>query len=460
MTNILSSVIIGIVLLGSLFPTQAAATEITVDAAQSTGVVQPSIGLLHGVTYDSSKSYDRTIELLRAIKPDFWRLDNLSNNVLGFVQEGKFVQTSDTQIIFNIQIAVHNRYGFDLRIAPDCRRKESNCFRSFTELKQAWEQVTTNVLNTIVRKKAPIQYFEVFAEPKNTPFGQPDNGTGITGITPEQLGELYKMSATTIRSIKPDAKVGGPGWITFSPNLLAGFLDYVRRENVALDFVSWHEFGEPHAVLEHVKQMREFFKERPELCHPRCPEIHIGEFSPAEQLHIPGAALAWFYYLEKAKVDVSNRACWDIADPRVKWDTCWAGFNGLFLRDNTTTTPLYWVYRFYREMASSRITAKSSDPGTVVLAGRDDAARELKILIGLYGAKEGELNVLAKNYPFEAPALTAEIYRIPANGQQYQLNALKKPAKQYLGDVEIREGEVRIPLGVVQDGEVIAVVLK
>ena len=439
------------------------AEQITIYANNQTGKANPLVGFLLGVTYDSSKNYDKTIELLYALKPRFWRFSNHSNNIYGFVQKGNFVKKYNTELMFVIEDAVIVEYGYDLKISPQCPNGKPNCFKSFDDFRSAWAAVTTGVMNEMVRGNYPFKYFEVFGEPINAGFGQVLNsGTGISGITPDQLMELYKVSHNIIRSIKPDAKVGGPGWITYGEKFLSGFLDYIVKENLSLDFFSWHEFGAPEDVAVHVAEARQLISARPKLCNPNCPEIHITEFSPSNQMHIPATGLAWFYYLEKANVDGANRACSDAQDPSTKWSTCWEEFNGMFHKDTITTPDMYWVYRMYADMDNERVRTDVTNPHTVAISARDDSQKELKVLVGRYGYKgaAGDVKIDVKDYPFGNAKVSAEIWKVPANGKLYHVTALKNPIQIKSQELDVINGEITLNIGSFKDGEVYYLIFK
>lgn len=430
--------------------------QIIVYANSDIGQAKFLIGFLHGITYNSSKNYDKTIELISALKPRFWRLGNYINDVYGFVSKGGFVKKFNTAIMFVIQDAVHVKHGFNIKISPQCPSDKSNCFKTFDDLKNAWAIITTAVMKEMVQKNYPIKYFEIFGEPINAGFGKLNSGTGISGITPEQLLELYKTSYDIIRSIMPSAKIGGPGWRAYNKQLLSTFLDYIIKEKLSLDFLSWHEFDAPEDVAVHVAEAKKLISDRPQLCNPNCPEIQITEFSPPEQMHVPATGLAWFYYLEKANVDGAYRSCWDVEDPKAKWSICWAGVNGMFLKDNVTTTDMYWVYRMYADMDNTKVRTDISKTRTVAISNRDDSKKELKVLIGRYGYEgaASDVEVFVKNYPFGNSKVSAEIWKIPANGKIYHLTALENPIKIESQELSVANGEITLNIGAFNDGEV------
>jgi len=80
-----------------------------------------------------------------------------------------------------------------------------------------------------------IRYFEIWNEPDFLPFWA---GTG------DQYHELYKKIALAIREVDSDALVGGPANSTFNDKtgLRATFLQYLKDNEVPLDFYSFHKY--------------------------------------------------------------------------------------------------------------------------------------------------------------------------------------------------------------------------
>lgn len=61
--------------------------------------------------------------------------------------------------------------------------------------------------------------------------------------TPEEFYELYSVTARAVRSVLPDAKVGGPAVTGGGAEFLRGFLRHTRDSQDPIDFVSFHTKG-------------------------------------------------------------------------------------------------------------------------------------------------------------------------------------------------------------------------
>jgi xylan 1,4-beta-xylosidase len=80
-----------------------------------------------------------------------------------------------------------------------------------------------------------IRYFEIWNEPDFLPFWA---GTG------DQYHELYKKVSLAIRAVEENALIGGPANSTFNDKtgLRASFLQYVKDNQLPLDFYSFHKY--------------------------------------------------------------------------------------------------------------------------------------------------------------------------------------------------------------------------
>ena len=93
-----------------------------------------------------------------------------------------------------------------------------------------------------------IRYWEIWFEP--------DLGPSAWTGTREQFLELFKTAAIHLKGRFPKLKIGGPGFA----NALAwkdSFLPFCRRENVPLDFYSWHAYKtDAHVVGKIARDVR------------------------------------------------------------------------------------------------------------------------------------------------------------------------------------------------------------
>lgn len=409
-------------------------------------------GFVHGLTYVKGKDYSKTVALITALKPMTWRLANHNNNVYGFVVgEARLPQTLGTKIVVTIQDVFNQRFGYDVKVGGICPPNRSNCFSSYDAFKKSWLGVVNNAMKTVAEKQFIVDYLDVFGEPTT-------GETKLGGLTPDQFLDTFKATHDTVRQYRPDAKIVAPSVASYGVRLLKRFLGFVAENNLRLDALSWHEFQTPEVVPAHVNEMREFFKTQPGLCNPACPEIHINEYAPQDQYLVPGYGVGWLYYLEKAGVNQANRACWGLNERET---TCWDGFEGMFLQDNVTPRPVYWVYRAYAEMNDARrVASESSLSQTVAIASKDESKRELRILAGKFGQKgaSGSVAVEVRNLRYNISSVIAEISRVPESGSAER--ALPAPPAAVREVVPVQNNSFSIVIPDFRDGDAYSIVVR
>jgi hypothetical protein len=425
------------------------AQTIVVHADRELGPPSLRQGFLHGITYARGKDYSRAVALISDLKLRSWRLSHHHNDVYAFVVgEAKLPRNQGTEIVFNIQDVFNIRNGYDVKVAPTCRPNAKSCFSSYDGFKRSWMNVVNAVMKAQTERRLTIDYFDVFAEPTN--------GGGKLGLTPQQFGDIFRSTHDAIRQFRRDAKIVAPSIVSYQERFLKAFLRFVADHNLRLDAISWHEFHAPESLPEHTREIREFFRSKPALCNPVCPEIHINEYASDAQHLVPGFSVGWLYYLEQARVDHANRGCWDVAKGG---STCWTGFNGMLMPDNATPNVLYWVYKAYAELNRTRIASESSTSRTIALASKDAGRKEIRLLAGRFGQKGpgGHVTIEVRDFRFDSSA-RAEIIRIPSAGNAMRAAPAQPAPKSQV--IAAPGGIVTIVLDDFQDGDAYSIVLR
>lgn len=114
-----------------------------------------------------------------------------------------------------------------------------------------------------------IGYHEIYNEPDNRDF--------FRGTRDDYFG-MYREGSRAIRAADPDALIGGPA-LAFTPAWAGPFLDTVVREQLPLDFFSFHFYPgcwKEWTVSDVVGQMRRELAKRPQLATT---EMHLNEYN-------------------------------------------------------------------------------------------------------------------------------------------------------------------------------------
>jgi hypothetical protein len=227
------------------------------------------------------------------------------------------------------------------------------------------------------------------------------------------------MTIQPILEVFPQARVGGAAscWIDNEP--LVGFIDRCLRDNVRLDFISWHLYNdnpEQHALgVEKAKQRLAGYANRPEMLYtewgPQFTYIRDSidlHLKPHPQ-HISLEELAYAPYraaFVAASILGMLEAGLDWSFYYHIWDQCFypeefrpffseAGLNlmhehwnevphrfGLF-GVNGEVRPHYFVYQMLTQLGEDRLAAQTDDPALRVLATRDE--NRISVLLVNFG---------------------------------------------------------------------------
>ncbi len=418
--------------------------SITVYADEGTGNVKLMQGFLHGF-YPNVDWPDPS--MIKNLKPKFWRTGADPTGKHDLENYKKATQFG-SRITWDASPGYHllkgtwfNECGADfLGCTPEqCAAKTYP--DPWRDGYDEYKNYIRNLVRSTIKNKLPVDYWDFWSEPNNYGrFGTQQQMFDTFKAFHDAVREVEKETGVKQKIVAPSIEnLEGADWqVDNNCKLVAErgertfkleyFLAYTEANNLHLDALSWHEFPESEKITEHVSAVREYFKQHPKLCNPTCPEIHINEFQGQEQTLLPGTTIGWLYNLEKSKVDWASRSCWGIED----WHGCFGGLDGLLMQDSKTPQANYWVHRAYADMdGAKKLSAEISDPHTVAIASKNDATKEMHILVGRYchygsrswidcylsGVKNGpaeDVPINIQNYPYGNQA-NVEIYRIPHN---------------------------------------------
>ncbi len=356
-------------------------------------------GFLHG-----GPGYLDSVKVAK-LKPEFWRIGAYFLAGSGYQETKRF----NPKIIVNIN---------DLYMIVNNIPSQSQS-QPWVGNWAAWDNLVAMIANNSVTNNEPVDEWDLWGEPDNFWTGNYS-----------QWIEMYRRTDSIITSIIPNAKIIGPefGFATCNFNVvpILQFLDSLYSVGTTLSGVSWHEFCNPHDVPSHVQQVRDSLALRPWLGNL---DILIPEYAGPANHTIPGWNVGWLYYFEKSKVDWVSHGCWDETDGTNGWSNCEYGLNGLFMWDNSTPQPNYWVHRAYAELDSIRLVSNSTNLKTIALAGINNTNQGMKILVGRYdnpnlGQHNTTSNVEVKilNYPYCSNCtVPLVVQKIPSNSVSYSI---------------------------------------
>lgn len=367
--------------------------KITVEANQQ---IDPSTQFMQGFLHGGSIYLD-SVKVAK-LKPAYWRIGAYFLAGSGYQETKRFNP--------KITVNINDLYMIENNIPSQ------SLSQPWVDGWVNWDNLVSTIAINSINNNEPVDIWDVWGEPDNFWTG-----------TYSQWIEMFRRTENIITSIIPNSKIIGPefGFATcnFDVTPIIQFLDNLYSVGTTISGVSWHEFCNPQDVPLHVQQVRDSLEVRPWLGNL---DILIPEYANPTNHTIPGWNVGWLYYLEKSKVNWVSHSCWNETDGTNTWSNCEFGLNGLFMSDNITTQPNYWVHRAYAEL-DERIFLTSTHPKTVALASKNNISNEMKILIGRFdnpnlGSHNSPSNVEVKinNYPYcNNCTVPYIIQKIPSN---------------------------------------------
>ncbi|MBN2281368.1 MAG: glycoside hydrolase [Candidatus Marinimicrobia bacterium] len=160
-----------------------------------------------------------------------------------------------------------------------------------------WEALIYNLVSHWTERygieEVKTWYFEVWNEPNLSP--------GFWSGSQEDYFKLYQFTATGVKKVNKDYKVGGPA--TAGAACEVELIDFCRNNNVALDFISTHAYGVDQGFLDEwgnsgtrlapdpMSLSQDVLNSRKEIAGSVMPdlELHYTEWSssytPADPIH-------------------------------------------------------------------------------------------------------------------------------------------------------------------------------
>lgn len=196
-------------------------------------------------------------------------------------------------------------------------------------------------------------------------FGTPQNNGEWYAFDDEAKLNFYnawKKTFNLIRSINPDALIGGPGYCDYDKYEIEHFLKYCKENNCLPDIMIYHELGITSALWwqDHIDEYREIEKS---LGINELPII-ITEYGTMEECGNPADMLQYIVNIEKSGA-YANMAFWRLANNLC--DTA---------ADNNSPNSNWWLFRWYADMEGNLLKSKiidipHSDFANVIKYNRD-----------------------------------------------------------------------------------------
>ena len=194
------------------------------------------------------------------------------------------------------------------------------------------------------------------------PFNECDNGVwfgetvfrddgsaygAFSDVGRDRFFAAWKETFDLIRSIDPQAKIGGPGYYEYSAEKLRAFLTFCRENDCVPDVMIYHELGDLSARFwgDHTEEYRAL-----EAALGLAPlPVIVTEYGTMAECGNPGDMMKYIYGIEYSGV-YGNIAYWRLAD----------NLNDNAADDNMPNA-CWWLYRWYADLEGNLLAQKKHD---------------------------------------------------------------------------------------------------
>ncbi|GAA4698545.1 CBM35 domain-containing protein [Phytohabitans rumicis] len=204
-----------------------------------------------------------------------------------------------------------------------------------------------------------VEAYELWNEPDYT------WNTGAAG----SFTDGWVRTHQRVRSRDALTPILGPSITGWNVTWMRSFLTHARNTNTLPDIVCWHELpGTSAQVAAHVSAYRALESELGISPRP----ISINEYGWTDEIDVPGRATSYIAKLERAGVEMANRAFW------YEYGTV----NGLVV-NNSQPTGSWWLYKWYGDMAGNMVTTTpQTQSGIDGFASYDPTRRQVHVIFG------------------------------------------------------------------------------
>lgn len=176
-----------------------------------------------------------------------------------------------------------------------------------------------------------------------------DNWVHYDEIGRANFYKAWEMTYDLVKSIDPDALIGGPGFCDYETTKIEGFMDYCAENDCVPEIMIYHELAY-WSIPDWHKHVEDYRRIEDELSIADLPII-VTEYGTMEDCGNPATMLHYIIAMEKSGV-YGNMAFWRLANNLN--DTC---------ADDNSPNSNWWLYRKYAEMEGQllEVTSRSQD---------------------------------------------------------------------------------------------------
>ncbi|MBQ5904244.1 MAG: hypothetical protein IIW88_00045 [Clostridia bacterium] len=218
-----------------------------------------------------------------------------------------------------------------------------------------WKEYITETYFPIVREKVTALRDTDYADKLvYCIYNECDNGVWFGNYVDgwaqyDEIGrqnfyEGWKMTYDLVKSLDPDAMIGGPGFCDYETTKMEGFMSYCKENDCVPEIMIYHELADWSTTdwKMHVDDYRRIENENNVNELP----IIVTEYGTMEQCGNPSQMIHYIYEIERTGT-YGNMAYWRLSN----------NLNDTTADDNTPNSN-WWLYRKYAEMDGQLLEVK------------------------------------------------------------------------------------------------------
>ncbi len=246
--------------------------------------------------------------------------------------------------------------------------------------------------------------------------------------------EAWKMTYDYVKSLVPDALVGGPGNFEYSSWKMDEFLKFTTENDCTPDVIIYHELGD-RSIYDWEANFKDLLALEMKYGVDTETPIIITEYGRMQDNGNPCTMLKYIVRTENTKV-YSNQAYWLFADNLCS--TC---------ADYNTPNSAWWVYRWYTSMQGQTMKSEIKDILHSDLGKAVKEKRELRYQqfmgLGTITDEKDKLDILVSGADYKGRVLVENLENTELYGKDIEIRVSAVTYQGILGKVYEPE-EVKI----------------
>ena len=242
----------------------------------------------------------------------------------------------------------------------------------------------------------------------------------------KNFNEAWKMTFDYVRSIDPDALIGGPGNYEYSSSKTEDFLSFVSENGCVPDVMIYHELGD-RSIYDWESNVADLKSIEEKYGIATDTPIIITEYGRMQDNGDPNTMLKYIIRTENTKV-YSNQAYWLLADNLS--NTC---------ADYNTPNSAWWVYRWYTSMDGQTMSSEirdvlHSDLGKA-LKGKREPRYQQFLGMGTINDTAYKLDILVSGADYNGRVLVKNLKETDLYGKNVKIEISAVTYQGLLGEV-------------------------